>query len=356
MGELNSLLEGSPDSLSLGGEDPLSESGSMDSLDSTSLDSGFGEDLSGMPGGEEDMSALLGESSFGGDETGLMDSSSLDSESPSQEEDNPCSCLRYITPCHVSENFVTLPFEQRTGEFTTMFADICGQLPGGCSFLDQPEQLLFCSEFEKLDVTLTQYYELNGESGQSCDWAGMASVSPVGQPSGICAPLLEAMHLNPLGSGQGMDSAMLPGDIGAESGLEIPSGEQMGDPLAAGGEDPFGDLAGDLPMEGDDFALGSDMPLGDESALGGDMLASGELGDDFTGGEPMPDDLPGGDALVMGEDPMGMPSEELSGLGGELPQDEGALSGESLASERPQLAENVVKQKRDWRGRRAQLH
>ena len=351
-------LSSDPTDLSLGGAEndlgAFDESGltsSLDGLDSIgsdptlggdSLGSGLGEDsLAGFPGDETmggggDMSDMLGQ--------GIAAPGTVDAEA-----ENPCSCTHHLTECQISEQLALQDEAQRSATMTSMFALACDE-PGKCAYLDDPNQLQHCSEFEKLSYVFTQYYIAGGRNPESCNWDGYAQLTEATEPTANCQAMLTDMGL--LGGGAA-DMAMSPAS-------EMPEG-LGGDLLGAGdselgmGGDPFANGADELGMGTDADALGDEFgSLGGDSMLGG---GGDELSLDSAGAA---DSLFGGD---LGSDPSSLgaetpdmgagPSDDLSAMMGDagLSADTGAAGGSGGG--RPELIDSAVKQKRDWRARRA---
>ena len=394
MGGLDSLLGGSSDPSTggsggdLGGLDGSSMSdslggdeGSLDGLgglgDSdmsglsgdSSSDTALGGDMLGGGIGDGDMSSLLGDDSMGGgsdlSSMGGGDLSAMGGEgfgaagSAEEEAENPCSCTHHLTECEISDQLVSLNEQERSATMTSMFAWACDQ-PSGCAYLNDPSQLLHCSDYQKLSWVYNEYYKAKGKTPESCNWSGYAQLTTPTEPTANCKTMLTTMGLLGGAADQGMTAATFPEGLGD-------------DMLGAGGENLA--MGGDFPsMDGSDLSsLGGDSgALGDElSSMGGDSGLGGGIGEELSslGGSASDSgatDSMFGDLSADASSPLGgaseagaggAPSDDLASLmgdagadlGGELPAD---AAGDASGGGRPQLAASAFKQKRDWRARR----
>ena len=352
---------------SLGGEeDGLGDLGGLGDGDMSGLmgdsgsDLGLGEDLMGSGAGEDDMNSLLGDDSMTGSELSAMGGEGFAGAAPAEDEaENPCSCTHHLLECEISDQLVSLSEQERSTTMTSMFAWACDQ-PSGCAYLNEPTQLLHCSDYQKLSWVYNEYYKAKGKSPENCNWSGYAQLATPTEPTTNCQSMLSNMGLMGGSADQGMSAA---------SGDDLAMGGDfagMGDDSAAFGDD-LSSMGGDASSLTDDFSsLGGDSMIGggaeeDPSSLAGsgadsmfgDLSADGSASMDGTLGMGA-DGAPSEDlASLMGD--AGAPSDDMSslmgdaGAGAELPSDGASISG----GERPQLAESALKQKRDWRARRA---
>lgn len=352
---------------SLGGEEEsLGDFGGLGDSDMSGLMGDSGSDLglegglTGAGGAEDDMSSLLGSDSMSGSELSALSGEGFAGAASAEDEpENPCSCTHHLLECEISDQLVSLSEQERSTTMTSMFAWACDQ-PSGCAYLNDPNQLLHCSDYQKLSWVYNEYYKAKGKSPENCNWSGYAQLAQPTEPTANCQSMLGNMGFLDGGVDQGMSAA-------------LPEGLAE-DPLSAGGEDlglgdDFASMGGESSGLGDELsAMGGDSsaPTDDFSSLGGDSMLGGE------GAEGGLSSLTGGGADSMLGDLSGdgsAPIDSTSGLGGEgaLPDDITSLMGDTgagaadfpsddasaSAGGRPELAESAFKQKRDWRARRA---
>ena len=351
-GDLGGLGESTMPGSAGGEEGSLGDLGGLGDSDLSGLmgESGseFGQegDLMGSGIGEDDMSTLLGGDSMSGSELSALGGEGFAGAAPAEDEaENPCSCTHHLLECEISDQLVALSEQERSTTMISMFAWACDQ-PSGCSYLNDPNQLLHCSDYQKLSWVYNEYFKANGKSPDSCNWSGYAQLATPTEPTANCQSMLTNMGFMGGSADQGM-SAALPEGLG-EDPLAAADGE-----LALG--DDLSSMGGDGSAPTDDFSsLGGDSMVGGGAAEDDFSSLTGEDADSMLGGSSADGSGSFDGASALGAD--GALSDDLASLMGdtgagaaEVPSDGASAS----AGGRPELAESAFKQKRDWRGRRA---